>query len=128
MTMTAKEKYQDVLDLGEALSIKDGKVTEENGILKVKGEAKTQYEKNLLWDKIKEIGGDNPSDILANITVTDTTVYHRHTVKSGETLGKIAKHYYGNPSKYQAIFKANSDILKNPDLIYPDQELIIPNL
>ncbi|WP_338357989.1 LysM peptidoglycan-binding domain-containing protein [Yeosuana marina] len=126
--MTAKAKYQDVLDLGEALNIKDGNVTEENGILKVKGEAKTQYEKNLIWDKIKEIGGEKPTDILANITVADTSVYHRHTVKSGETLGKIAKHYYGNASKYQAIFKANSDILKNPDVIYPDQELIIPNL
>ncbi|WP_166966243.1 LysM peptidoglycan-binding domain-containing protein [Yeosuana marina] len=126
--MTAKAKYQDVLDLGEALNIKDGNVTEENGILKVKGEAKTQYEKNLIWDKIKEIGGEKPTDILANITVADTSVYHRHTVKSGETLGKIAKHYYGNASKYQAIFKANSDILKNPDIIYPDQELIIPNL
>lgn len=126
--MTAKEKYQPVLDLGEALNIKDGSVTEENGVLKVKGTAKTQYEKNLLWDKIKAIGGEKPTDILANITVADTSVYHRHVVKRGETLGKIALHYYGNASKYQEIFKANSDILKNPDLIYPDQELIIPNL
>ncbi|MGK0322596.1 MAG: nucleoid-associated protein YgaU, partial [Psychroserpens sp.] len=31
-------------------------------------------------------------------------------------------------SKYQTIFAANSDILKNPDVIHPDQELIIPNL
>ncbi|QDO94807.1 LysM peptidoglycan-binding domain-containing protein [Formosa sediminum] len=126
--MTAKAKYQDVLDLGEALNIKNGDVSEENGVLKVKGMAKTQYEKNLLWDKIKAIGGENPTDIMANITVEDTSVFHRHTVKSGETLGKIAKQYYGDASKYQTIFKANSDILKNPDLIHPDQELIIPNL
>jgi len=126
--MTAKTKYQAVLDLGEKLNIQDGKVSEENGVLKVKGTAKTQYEKDIIWDKIKEIGGQNPTDIKANISVAETTVYHRHTVKSGETLSKIAKHYYGNASKDQAIFKANSDILKNPDLIYPDQELIIPNL
>ncbi len=126
--MTTKAKYQAVLDLGEALNIKDGKVTEENGVLKVKGMAKTQYEKNILWDKIKEIGGDNPKDILANITVEDTSVYAIHTVKSGETLGKIAKQYYDSASKYQAIFKANTDILKNPDLIHPGQELKIPNL
>ena len=123
-----KAKYQEVLNLGETLNIKDGNVTEENGVLKVKGTANTQYEKNLLWDKIKEIGGDNPSDIMANITVADESVFARHTVKSGETLGKIAKQYYGSASKYQAIFKANSDILKNPDVIHPDQELIIPNL
>ena len=126
--MTTKEKYQPVLDLGESLKIKDGDVKEENGILKVKGTANTQYEKNLLWDKIKEIGGENPTDIMANIKVADESVYHRHTVKSGETLSKIAKQYYDSPSKYQAIFKANSDILKNPDLIHPGQELIIPNL
>ncbi|GAA4882069.1 hypothetical protein GCM10023311_00170 [Flaviramulus aquimarinus] len=123
-----KAKYQDVLNLGEALNIQNGNVSEENGVLKIKGTANTPYEKNILWDKIKEIGGDNPSDIMANISVADDSIYHRHVVKSGETLGKIAKHYYGNASKYQDIFKANSDILKNPDLIHPDQELIIPNL
>lgn len=126
--MTMKAKYQSVLDLGESLNIKDGSVTEENGVLKVKGTANTQYEKNLLWDKIKEVGGTSPSDIMANITVADESVYHRHTVASGETLGKIAKHYYGDAMKYKEIFAANTDILKNPDLIHPDQELIIPNL
>lgn len=123
-----KSKYQDVLDLGEKLNIKEGKVEEADGKLKVWGTASTPYEKNLLWDKIKEIGGEHPSDIIADIKVLDTSVYARHTVKSGETLGKIAKHYYGDAMKYQAIFKANSDILKNPDVIHPKQELIIPNL
>ncbi|TYC18172.1 LysM peptidoglycan-binding domain-containing protein [Bizionia gelidisalsuginis] len=121
--MAVKSKYQEVLNLGEQLNIKNGAVSEDNGDLHVKGTAATQYEKNLLWDKIKLAGGENPSDIVA-----DTSVYHRHTVKSGETLGEIAKLYYNNPAKYQAIFAANSDILKNPDVIYPDQELIIPNL
>lgn len=122
-----KSKYQSVLDLGKQLNIQNGDVQEENGVLKITGTAKTQYEKNLLWDKIKAVGGDNPSDIKADIKVADSSVYHRHTVKSGETLGKIAKQYYGDASKYQKIFGANSDILKNPDLIYPNQELIIPN-
>ena len=123
-----KAKYQSVLDLGETLNIENGDVKEENGKLKIWGTAKTQYDKDLLWDAIKAVGGDSPSDIMADIKVADTSVYTRHIVKSGETLGKIAKQYYGNPAKYQAIFKANSDILKNPDLIHPDQELIIPNL
>ena len=34
-----KAKYQDVLDLGEKLNIKDGNVKEENGKLKVWGTA-----------------------------------------------------------------------------------------
>ena len=123
-----KAKYQEVLNLGESLNIQNGDVKEENGVLKVWGTANTPYEKNLLWDKIKEIGGENPTDIMADIKIADESVYHRHVVKSGETLGKIAVQYYGKASKYQDIFKANSDILKNPDIIHPNQELIIPNL
>ena len=122
-----KSKYQSVLDLGQQLNIQGGDVKEENGVLKITGTAKNQYEKNLLWDKIKAVGGDKPSDIQADIKVADTSVYARHTVKSGETLGKIAKQYYGDASKYQKIFSANTDILKNPDMIHPNQELIIPN-
>ena len=123
-----KQKYQSVLDLGTKLNVQNGDVSEENGVLKIKGTAKTQYEKNILWDEIKAVGGQNPSDIQADIRISDESVYHRHTVKSGETLGKIAKHYYGDPMKYKQIFQANSDILKNPDLIHPNQELVIPKL
>ncbi|KAB7530018.1 LysM peptidoglycan-binding domain-containing protein [Flagellimonas olearia] len=126
--MSVKAKYQPVLDLGLKLGIKDGDVSEENGVLKIKGMAATQYEKNILWDKIKEIGGEKPADLKANITVEDDSVYHRHTVKSGESLSKIAKHYYGDPMKYTKIFDANTNILKNPDIIHPDQVLVIPNL
>ena len=126
--MTIKAKYQPVLDLGEQLNIQNGDVTEADGVLKVKGTAKTQYEKNLLWDKIKEIGGSNPTDIQANITVEDESIFAKHVVQKGETLGKIAKHYYGNAAKYTAIFEANTNILKDPNLIHPNQELIIPNL
>ena len=125
--MSVKAKYQPVLNLGEKLGIKDGKVTEEEGVLKIKGVANTQYEKNLLWDKIKEIGGQSPSDLKANITVADESVYHRHVVKSGESLSKISKHYYGDAMKYKKIFEANTNVLKNPDVIHPEQVLVIPN-
>ena len=51
-----------------------------------------------------------------------------HTVVSGDTLGKIAKKYYGNAMKYPVIFDANKPMLKSPDLIYPGQVLRIPQL
>lgn len=123
-----KAKYQSVLDLGQKLEIQNGDVKEENGVLHVSGVAKNQYEKNLLWDEIKKVGGESPTDIVADITVADDSIYAIHTVEKGETLGKIAKHYYGKPMKYVAIFEANTDILKNPDVIHPGQELKIPNL
>lgn len=51
-----------------------------------------------------------------------------HTVVSGDTLGKIAKHYYGNAMKYPVIFEANKPMLTDPDKIYPGQVLRIPSL
>lgn len=123
-----KSKYQSVLDLGEKLAIKNGDVKEENGQLKVWGTAKNQYEKNLIWDEIKRVGGENPTDIMADIKVEDTSVFAHHTVKSGESLSKISKQYYGNANKYNQIFEANRDKLKSADLIHPGDELVIPNI
>ncbi len=51
-----------------------------------------------------------------------------HTVAKGDTLGKIAKEYYGNAMKYPVIFEANKPMLKDPNLIYPGQVLRIPVL
>ncbi|TXD48245.1 LysM peptidoglycan-binding domain-containing protein [Polaribacter sp. IC073] len=123
-----KAKYQSVLNLGEELGIKNGDVKEENGVLHVTGTAKNQYEKNLLWDEIKKVGGENPTDIMADIKVENTAVFAHHMVAKGETLGKIAKQYYGKASKYTVIFEANKNILKSADVIHPGQELVIPNL
>ena len=49
-----------------------------------------------------------------------------YTVESGDTLWKIAEQMYGNGSKYMKIFEANTDILENPDRIFPGQKLKIP--
>lgn len=51
-----------------------------------------------------------------------------HTVVSGDTLGKIAKKYYGKAMKYPIIFEANTPMLKDANLIYPGQVLRIPHL
>ncbi len=49
-----------------------------------------------------------------------------YTVQSGDTLWSIAKKYYGDGSKYTEIVNANSDNIKNPNLIYVGQKLVIP--
>jgi len=66
-------------------------------------------------------------------TVDDQmTVEHKepeaqfHTVVSGDTLGKIAKKFYGNAMEYPTIFEANKPMLEHPDKIYPGQVLRIP--
>lgn len=50
-----------------------------------------------------------------------------YTVKSGDSLSKIAKHFYGDGSKWNRIFEANRDKIDNPDLIHPGQKFTIPD-
>ncbi len=125
--MRLQEKYQSVLSLGEKLGVKDGSVEEADGKLKVGGTVNTQYEKDLLWNEIKKVGGNHPNDVSANIKVADTSVYAIHEVVSGDTLGAIAKTYLGSVSKYMDVFNANKDILDNPDMIKVGQKVKIPN-
>lgn len=51
-----------------------------------------------------------------------------HRVVKGECLWYIAGygHIYGNPLQWPIIYKANTDRIKNPDLIYPGQVFVIP--
>ncbi len=125
--MSLQDKYRSVLDLGKALNVQNGDVQEVDGVLKIWGTTQTQYEKDQLWDQIKEVGGDQPNDLIADIQVANTDYYAQHTVKSGESLSKIAKHYYKDASAYMKIFNANKNILKDPDMIHPGQVLTIPN-
>lgn len=49
-----------------------------------------------------------------------------HVVQQGDTLWAIAKKYYGDGKQYAKIVNANKDKIKNPNLIYPGQKLVIP--
>lgn len=53
---------------------------------------------------------------------------HFYTVKKGDYLSKISKEVYGDANKYPIIFEANKPMLKDPDLIYSGQVLVIPEL
>ncbi len=55
--------------------------------------------------------------------VSKDTVYE---IKSGDTLGAIAKKFYGKASQYTRIFEANRDIIDDPNKIYPGQKIRIP--
>lgn len=126
--MSLQVKYSPVLALASELKVQNLSVNEDAGKLKLSGTTNTPYEKNLIWDKIKEVGGEAFSDISADINVANSEVYHVHTVESGESLSKIAKHYFKDANKYMQIFNANKDQLSNPDLIKVGQKLKIPNL
>jgi len=52
--------------------------------------------------------------------------YKMYTVKKNDTLQKISRRFYGTTRRWLKIYKANKDILKSPDRVYPGQVLKIP--
>jgi nucleoid-associated protein YgaU len=49
-----------------------------------------------------------------------------YEIVSGDTLGGIAKRFYGNASKYTRIHAANKELIPDPNKIYPGQKIKIP--
>ncbi len=49
-----------------------------------------------------------------------------YEIVSGDTLGGVAKKFYGKASAYMKIFEANKDIISDPNKIYPGQKIRIP--
>lgn len=69
-----------------------------------------------------------PSDILGyGYPVYDQAKAKRYTVKSGDSLSKIAARQYADPSRWRDIYRANKKLIgDNPALIKPGQRLTLP--
>ena len=51
----------------------------------------------------------------------------QYTVKAGDTLSKLAGQFYNATEKWDRIYDANRDQLKNPNYIYIGMKLMIPS-
>ena len=49
-----------------------------------------------------------------------------YEIVSGDTLGGIAKRFYGKASLYTRIHAANKELIPDPNKIYPGQKIRIP--
>lgn len=96
-----------------------------DGQVAVYGQVNSDNDKSLVVSALQNADGIRFVDNRISVTVPDVRSY---TVKSGDSLSKIAKQFYGDPMKYKEIFAANQDILKDPNKIFPGQEIKIPNL
>ena len=70
------------------------------------------------------------SDVTGDSSSTASTQPDRPrtiTVQAGDSLSKIAKRELGDANKWHAIYEANKDRIKNPDLIHPGDVLTLPN-
>ena len=61
----------------------------------------------------------SPADLVVDFVQT-------HHVERGHTLWGISQKFYGDGSRYELIFAANSGQIRNPNLIYPGQMFVVP--
>lgn len=132
-----KQKYQSALTAIKQQGIQLAHMHIQDGKLYLEGEAPSEEAKNDVWNKVKAVDATY-SDLTLNLRVNPALQpaqssgqaaaggLQTYTVKSGDTLSKIAKQYYGDAGQYMKIFEANKDKLTNPDQIKPGQELKIP--
>jgi nucleoid-associated protein YgaU len=128
--MALKDMYQYAVQTAQGKF--HGTMEERDGKFYWKGTVGSDAEKNEIWNAFKTI----PTwerDINADIRVTGvpglgntTAAAKTYTVKSGDTLSKIAKDHLGDANDYMQIFNLNKDQLSDPDKIKPGQVLRLP--
>ena len=135
---TLRHKYDPVVRLMHARGAQVRTIEMQGAKLLIKAEAPSADVKNAIWDEIKKVDASY-SDLTADITVNAAAAGQggpagaasapagSYTVQKGDTLSKISKQFYGDANKYQKIFDANRDQLKDPDKIQPGQVLRIPS-
>ena len=131
-----KQKYQSVLNIADQQQIQFQNLHIQDNKLYIKGIAPSEDAKNKFWDQIKLVN-PNTDDVTAEISVDSSRAMgaaagggqsagQTYEIKSGDTLSKISKQFYGNANEYMRIFYANRDQLNDPDKIKAGQKLVIP--
>jgi len=121
---TAIRKEVDDLGLGDDLG-GDFRVVVDGKTVKIEGDVPDQETREKIILAAGNVGGISEVEdaMKAKKSGEDAMFY---TVKSGDSLSKIAKRYLGNAMAYPDIFEANTPMLTHPDKIYPGQVLRIP--
>ena len=131
--MDLRSKYDNGIQTAKRLGFQ-GAATQEGDKLHFKGTVRSEDEKNQIWNALKTVG-DWKNDIIADIQVvaqpqavgtSGASGGRSYTVKSGDTLSKIAREHLGDANAYMRIFDANKDQLNDPDKLKPGQVLKIP--
>jgi LysM repeat protein len=151
-----KEKYVSAISVMNREKFQIHHLHSESGKLVIVADAPSQEANNHFWNAIKTVDQNYSKDLNAQITVRapqaaaqpqgaprtpppevqpasatgqqaiPVAATESYTVQKGDTLSKIAKHFYGNANEYMRIFEANRDQLKDPDKIQVGQVLKIP--
>ncbi|PNK60298.1 peptidoglycan-binding protein LysM [Psychrobacter sp. FDAARGOS_221] len=116
-----KRIQQQNLDISE-LKVKYNGSTD---TAEISGKAKTQADREKAIIAIGNV--QHVAKVIDNIDIEqDAPESTMYTVKSGDTLSKIAQEVYGSANEYNKIFEANKPMLSDPNKIYVGQVLRIP--
>jgi len=123
--MSLQEKYQTLLELANSNG-STYELSEGDGVLHVNATSPSAEAKQALWDEYERLDPEFRSgDLILNVTDSSAAGggANTYTVESGDNLSKIGAKY---GITWKAIYDANRDIIKDPDMIHPGQELKIP--
>ncbi|MBK0369302.1 LysM peptidoglycan-binding domain-containing protein [Flavobacterium agrisoli] len=121
--MSLQDKYAELIATGNTLGIANWQVREQDQVLYLDGTAKSTADKDKLWEVYGKLDPDfRSADVVMNIAIAEGAV-REYTVVSGDSLSKIGK---AHGVSWQKIYEANTDIIKNPDIIQPGWKLKIP--
>lgn len=128
--MELKEKYQRAIDTASQVSLDDEVETRiEDSKLILKTRVKSPTEKELIMDKVNDIGGESPQDIYVEIDVedeSDLTHHKTYIVEEGDTLPSISEKIFGDRNRYMDIYNVNQNILSDPNKVGVGQEIVLP--
>ena len=123
-----KTKWAPLVEFAKRRGVSLKNVHIENDKLLIRGAAPNDAIKNEVWNAIKAID-PTYADLTADISIDASlkvpeTIYE---VVAGDSLSKIAKHFYNDANKYMKIFEDNKDQLSDPNKIKVGQKLRIPD-
>ncbi len=123
-----KQKYAPAFDLMAKGGVRLDHLHVQDDKLVIAGAACSEELRNEIWTKIKGVDASY-SDLSVQIDVDSSLPApppegKSYTVKSGDTLSKIAQEFYGNANEYPKIAAANN--IADANKISVGQKLIIP--
>ena len=112
---------------GAGVNVSNLNVKDVGGMTAVYGSVASEADKKKAEQAIEAKVGkiSNHIDVLVGAGGT-AAGGRQYTVKSGDSLSKIAKEVYGDASQWKKIHAANADLIHDPDKIQPGWKLTIP--
>jgi nucleoid-associated protein YgaU len=106
-----------------AYEVRADQINPADAKVEARAEAPFTYPATAADAQAAPIGPPNTPAAAADVVVDTVQTHH---VDSGNTLWGISQKFYGDGSRYEIIFAANSRQIRDPHWIYPGQVLVVP--